>query len=108
MCNVVQCIVYSMFYVCVYLHIVDCWDGENGEPVIFHGHTLTSKIQFKDVIVALKEHAFQVSEYPVILSIENHCSIEQQHKMAECMKEVLGGQSVLLFNDMQVTACLLL
>ncbi len=28
--------------------------------------------------------------YPVILSIENHCSIPQQTRMAELMKEILG------------------
>lgn len=28
--------------------------------------------------------------YPVILSIENHCSISQQTRMAELMKEILG------------------
>ena len=26
---------------------LDCWDGDNGEPIIYHGHTLTSKIQFE-------------------------------------------------------------
>ena len=77
--------------------VVDCWDGENGDPIIFHGHTLTSKIQFKDVIIAIKEHAFQVSDYPVILSIENHCSIEQQHKMAEYMKDIFGGMHLNTF-----------
>lgn len=41
---------------------LDCWDGANGEPVIYHGHTLTSKVLFKDVIKALKEYAFKVSE----------------------------------------------
>ena len=30
------------------------------------------------------------SSYPVILSIENHCSIPQQHRMAEMMKDILG------------------
>ena len=40
---------------------VDCWDGDGGEPVIYHGHTLTSKILFKDAIAAIKEHAFAVS-----------------------------------------------
>ena len=29
---------------------LDCWDGEDGNPVIFHGHTLTSKISFADVV----------------------------------------------------------
>ena len=28
--------------------------------------------------------------YPVILSIENHCSVPQQARMAEIMKEILG------------------
>ena len=25
---------------------LDCWDGDDGEPVIYHGHTLTTKIHF--------------------------------------------------------------
>lgn len=29
------------------------------------------------------------SRYPVILSIENHCTVPQQKKMAEYLKEVL-------------------
>ena len=30
---------------------LDCWDGDNGEPIIYHGHTLTSKILFKGMLV---------------------------------------------------------
>jgi phosphatidylinositol phospholipase C delta len=26
---------------------LDCWDGDGGEPIIYHGFTLTSKILFK-------------------------------------------------------------
>ncbi|CDQ75508.1 unnamed protein product [Oncorhynchus mykiss] len=55
---------------------VDCWDGPNGEPIVYHGHTFTSKILFKDVVNALRNYAFKVSEYPVILSTENHCGAE--------------------------------
>ncbi|XP_052801177.1 1-phosphatidylinositol 4,5-bisphosphate phosphodiesterase eta-2-like isoform X5 [Mya arenaria] len=69
---------------------LDCWDGSDDEPVIYHGYTLTSKILFQDVIKAIKDYAFVTSPYPVTLSIENHCSIEQQTKMAECMKSVFG------------------
>ncbi|KAG7493157.1 1-phosphatidylinositol 4,5-bisphosphate phosphodiesterase eta-2-like [Solea senegalensis] len=68
---------------------VDCWDGPDGEPIIHHGYTLTSKILFKDVIETINKYAFTKSQYPVILSIENHCSVPQQKKMAECLKEVL-------------------
>lgn len=71
---------------------LDCWDGDDGEPSIYHGHTLTAPIAFVDVVKALKEYGFKASECPVIISIENHCSIEQQNRMAEIMKEVLGNQ----------------
>ncbi|XP_072364166.1 1-phosphatidylinositol 4,5-bisphosphate phosphodiesterase delta-1a isoform X2 [Scyliorhinus torazame] len=69
---------------------LDCWDGRDGEPVIYHGYTLTSKILFKDVIQTIKQYAFKASPYPVILSLENHCSIEQQVVMAQHMKSILG------------------
>ncbi|XP_043931175.1 1-phosphatidylinositol 4,5-bisphosphate phosphodiesterase delta-4 isoform X2 [Protopterus annectens] len=71
---------------------LDCWDGPNGEPIVYHGHTLTSKIFFKDVASAISKYAFKVSEYPVILSIENHCSVEQQTVMAEILKQILGDK----------------
>ncbi|XP_043245587.1 1-phosphatidylinositol 4,5-bisphosphate phosphodiesterase eta-2-like isoform X28 [Amphibalanus amphitrite] len=70
---------------------LDCWDGDDGEPVIYHGYTLTSKIRFCDVISdAIKPYAFQYSEYPLILSIENHCSVHQQARMAHHLKSILG------------------
>jgi hypothetical protein len=42
---------------------VDCWDGGDGEPVVYHGHTLTKKILFKDCMSAIRDHAFEVTEY---------------------------------------------
>ncbi|XP_033841414.1 1-phosphatidylinositol 4,5-bisphosphate phosphodiesterase delta-1a [Periophthalmus magnuspinnatus] len=69
---------------------LDCWDGPNGEPVIYHGYTLTSKVLFRDVIKAIKEYAFKTSEYPVILSLENHCTVEQQRLMTHHMISILG------------------
>lgn len=32
----------------------------------------------------------QTSKYPIILSIENHCSVEQQDVMVQQLKEILG------------------
>ncbi|XP_007287888.3 1-phosphatidylinositol 4,5-bisphosphate phosphodiesterase delta-4 [Astyanax mexicanus] len=69
---------------------IDCWDGSNGEPVVYHGHTFTSKILFKDVIATVAKYAFKTSEYPVILSIENRCNAEQQKIMAQLLKDILG------------------
>ncbi|XP_024612128.1 1-phosphatidylinositol 4,5-bisphosphate phosphodiesterase delta-1 [Neophocaena asiaeorientalis asiaeorientalis] len=69
---------------------LDCWDGPNQEPVIYHGYTFTSKILFCDVLRAIRDYAFKVSPYPVILSLENHCSLEQQRVMAQHLHTLLG------------------
>ncbi|XP_011231979.1 1-phosphatidylinositol 4,5-bisphosphate phosphodiesterase delta-4 isoform X2 [Ailuropoda melanoleuca] len=71
---------------------VDIWDGPSGEPIVYHGHTLTSRIPFKDVVATVAQYAFQTSDYPVILSLENHCSWEQQQVMANHLTEILGEQ----------------
>uniref|UniRef100_H3DNJ9 Phosphoinositide phospholipase C n=1 Tax=Tetraodon nigroviridis TaxID=99883 RepID=H3DNJ9_TETNG len=76
---------------------LDCWDGDDGMPVIYHGHTLTTKIPFKDVVEAISRSAFVNSNMPVILSIENHCSLPQQRKMAEIFKTVFGERLVTRF-----------
>ncbi|KAM7390417.1 hypothetical protein PAMA_008537 [Pampus argenteus] len=73
---------------------LDCWDGANGEPVIYHGYTLTSKVLFVDVIKAIKDYAFKTSDYPVILSLENHCSVDQQKIMAHHLISILGDALV--------------
>ncbi|XP_036005508.1 1-phosphatidylinositol 4,5-bisphosphate phosphodiesterase eta-1 isoform X3 [Fundulus heteroclitus] len=71
---------------------VDCWDGPDGEPMVQHGYTLTSKITFKSVIETINKHAFINNQYPVILSIENHCSIQQQKKIAQYLREIFGDK----------------
>ncbi|XP_071306812.1 1-phosphatidylinositol 4,5-bisphosphate phosphodiesterase delta-3 isoform X2 [Agelaius tricolor] len=71
---------------------LDCWEGPDGEPVVYHGHTLTSKILFRDVIESIRDSAFEKSPYPVILSLENHCGLEQQATMARHMKAILGDR----------------
>lgn len=73
---------------------LDIWDGADGEPIIYHGYTLTSKVLFKDAIQAIKTYAFKTSPYPVILSLENHCSVEQQKLMAHYMISILGDALV--------------
>uniref|UniRef100_A0A3Q3J6X6 1-phosphatidylinositol 4,5-bisphosphate phosphodiesterase gamma n=1 Tax=Monopterus albus TaxID=43700 RepID=A0A3Q3J6X6_MONAL len=70
---------------------LDCWEGP-GEPIIYHGWTRTTKIKFEDVVKAINDHAFVTSEFPVILSIEEHCPLEQQRQMARIFKEVFGNK----------------
>ena len=42
---------------------MDCWNGSNGEPIIYHGGTLTSQVLFVDVCETIKKFAFVASEY---------------------------------------------
>ncbi|KAJ1893395.1 1-phosphatidylinositol 4,5-bisphosphate phosphodiesterase delta-1, partial [Kickxella alabastrina] len=73
---------------------LDSWDGRGGEPVVCHGHTLTTRILFEDVVIAISRYAFAVSPYPVILSLETHCSLPQQARMATILKKHLGEMLV--------------
>uniref|UniRef100_A0A7E4UWB1 Phosphoinositide phospholipase C n=1 Tax=Panagrellus redivivus TaxID=6233 RepID=A0A7E4UWB1_PANRE len=74
---------------------LDCWDGPkkpNGdwEIVIYHGYTMTSKLNLRDVLYTIRYYAFITSDYPVILSIEDNCSVLAQRTMAKLFKECLG------------------
>jgi len=93
---------------------VDVYDGANNQPEIFHQKTLTSKMLFEDALIIIKEYGFKLSEYvlflknskknlnknfknlsqryPLIITIELHCSPEQQKVMADLIKKYLGGK----------------
>lgn len=86
---------------------MDCWDNAPfhnrfcpTDIVVTHavslkiGISLTTGLKFRDVLETIKKYAFKTSPYPVILSIENHCSVRMQRKMARELKEVFGDQLV--------------
>lgn len=70
---------------------LDCWDGEDGEPIITHGRTLTIPITIKEALDAIADYAFKTSDYPVILSLENRCSARLQDKLARYLKKAFGS-----------------
>ena len=47
-----------------------------------------------DVLRTIKEHAFVTSDYPLILSIEDNCTLPQQRRMATAFQEVFGEMLV--------------
>uniref|UniRef100_A0A7S4ISM0 Phosphoinositide phospholipase C n=1 Tax=Odontella aurita TaxID=265563 RepID=A0A7S4ISM0_9STRA len=70
---------------------LDCWDGDSTTPVIYHGYTLTSKILFEDVIRCVGCFLQNNPDtLPIILSLENHCSVSCQEVMARVLSGVLG------------------
>lgn len=42
------------------------------------------------VIEAIAESAFKTSDYPVVLSFENHCNPRQQAKIAQYCRDYFG------------------
>lgn len=72
---------------------MDIWDGET-EPMVYHGRTLTSKVSVRDTCAAIMKYAFVASPYPIILSAEIHCGVQQQEQLVGIMKEVFGDHLV--------------
>jgi hypothetical protein len=47
------------------------------------------------VIKVCAESAFDYSPFPVILSLENHCSLKQQDAMADILQKYMGNMLLL-------------
>lgn len=75
---------------------LDVCDGPDNEPIICNCHNRASPLSFKYVIEVINKLAFVSSEYPLILCLQNHCSIQQQKIMAEHMKKTFGTK---LYTD---------
>lgn len=54
----------------------------------------TSAVPFREVCAAIRESAFKASTLPVIVSLEVHCSLEQQEVMVDIMQEEWRGHLV--------------
>jgi len=62
---------------------LDCFDGADGQPCVTHGNTLIKSIAFRDCIRAIVEEGFVTSPFPITLSLEMHCSAEQQVRLRD-------------------------
>mmetsp|Transcript_7664 Transcript_7664/g.9766 ORF Transcript_7664/g.9766 Transcript_7664/m.9766 type:complete len:874 (+) Transcript_7664:346-2967(+) len=75
---------------------LDCFDGYRNPdgtpvPIVYHGGTMTSKILFSDIISGIK--FFLTNNpgcYPLILSLENHCSLPFQDSMVQSLVSIFG------------------
>lgn len=69
---------------------VDVWDGPNEEPIVCTGHTVSPPLALRSVLEAIGRFAFVASEYPLIVCIENHCSLQQQKVMCQHLIKIFG------------------
>jgi phosphatidylinositol phospholipase C delta len=40
---------------------VDCYDGDNMEPIVYHANTLTTPVTLREILIAIETQAFSVS-----------------------------------------------
>ena len=78
---------------------LDCWDGKDNEPIVTHGHTLTSEYPFSKMVEKLSKIAFSNNKFPLILSLETHCCLEQREKMATYLKKYFGKRLLTLNTE---------
>ncbi|KAG9142542.1 hypothetical protein Leryth_011637 [Lithospermum erythrorhizon] len=70
---------------------LDMWPSSAKDDIdILHGGTLTSPVKLIKCLQSIKEHAFVTSEYPVILTLEDHLTPNLQAKVAEMVTQVFG------------------
>ncbi|ROT38545.1 1-phosphatidylinositol-4,5-bisphosphate phosphodiesterase gamma-2 [Sodiomyces alkalinus F11] len=61
------------------------------EPRVLHGYTLTKEISFRDVCTTVRDYAFAVTDTPLVVSLEVHCSPAQQDAMVKIMEDTWAG-----------------
>jgi len=78
---------------------LDCFDSRDG-PVVKHGNTMTNNILFSECVQAIGDYVDDeckkgVLPFPVIITIENHCSPAFEVLQAKILRETLGDKLAL-------------
>ncbi|KAJ0046279.1 hypothetical protein Pint_06518 [Pistacia integerrima] len=70
---------------------LDIWPNSKKDDVdVLHGGTLTAPVQLKLCLESIKEHAFFASEYPVVITLEDHLTPDLQAKVAGMVTQTFG------------------
>ncbi|RZB50359.1 Phosphoinositide phospholipase C 2 isoform C [Glycine soja] len=70
---------------------LDIWPNESKDNVdVLHGRTLTSPVALIKCLRSIKQHAFVASEYPVVITLEDHLTPDLQAKVAEMITRTFG------------------
>ncbi|KAK6929475.1 C2 domain [Dillenia turbinata] len=70
---------------------LDIWPNSTKDNVnVLHGRTLTTPVELIKCLQSIKEHAFVASEYPVVITLEDHLTPDLQAKVAEMVTQTFG------------------
>ncbi|XP_010541456.1 PREDICTED: phosphoinositide phospholipase C 1 isoform X2 [Tarenaya hassleriana] len=71
---------------------LDLWPDPSGNGVdVRHGGTLTSHEDLQKCLNAIKENAFDTSEYPVVITFEDHLTRNLQRKVVKMVRKTFKG-----------------
>lgn len=77
---------------------LDMWPNSSKDDIsILHGRTLTTPVSLLKCLLSIKQHAFETSPYPVIITLEDHLTPDLQDKAAKMVLEVFGD--ILYYPD---------
>ncbi|KAF5467434.1 hypothetical protein F2P56_017259 [Juglans regia] len=70
---------------------LDIWPNSTKDDVlVLHGRTLTTPVKLLKCLQSIKEYAFVKSQYPVIITLEDHLTPNLQAKVAEMLIQIFG------------------
>jgi phosphatidylinositol phospholipase C delta len=70
---------------------LDIWPNSTKDDVnVLHGRTLTTPVKLLKCLKSIKEHAFTASDYPVVITLEDHLTPDLQAKVAEMVTQTFG------------------
>ncbi|XP_021277995.1 phosphoinositide phospholipase C 4-like [Herrania umbratica] len=70
---------------------LDIWPNSTKDDVhVLHGRTLTTPVELIKCLKSIKEHAFSVSPYPVVITLEDHLTSDLQAKVAQMLTQTFG------------------
>ncbi|KAK7387459.1 hypothetical protein VNO78_28280 [Psophocarpus tetragonolobus] len=70
---------------------LDIWPNSSNDDVhVLHGRTLTSPVALIKCLRSIKEYAFFASNYPVVITLEDHLTPDLQAKVAEMITGTFG------------------
>ncbi|PWA49899.1 phospholipase C1 [Artemisia annua] len=83
---------------------LDLWPNSTNTDInVCHGRTLTTSVKLRKCLKVIKDHAFQASEYPVLITFEDHLNKKLRAKVALMVKRTFGDMLVQRKKDHEIT-----
>ncbi|TKY56864.1 Phosphoinositide phospholipase C 6 [Spatholobus suberectus] len=83
---------------------LDLWPTSNKDDIkVDHGWTLTNPVSVIKCLESIKEYGFVASQYPVIITIEDHLTTDLRAKFAEMATQIFGEMLYYPGTDCRLT-----